>query len=651
MQLKNKLSSCLRYKEVPLQLKLLIPVILIYGLMVLVLQSGFQSKVDDLNNLRRGVNEIRALETEIFRFANSYHQIQKNLYEYQSWQSNEALVNISELNKNNENIIREMEEYLRSWTAFGLLNRLDDEVSSGKLIQKALVRDIILGDTEKSSLAWERWRQHYGRVEIFVNRLARYNLSRLDAVPGDGLKLNYEYSQALSKGALLIGAVFALAFLGLFYTVVAPFKKSVTWIRDISKKLQVDSDTLSRSSSPRSMAAQLAYIDRYIDEISISEQADSSIVAVAAANDSIFDDYCFSKSDDCIDPSIDQLIPLAIFDCFYDGVLLFEKNGEIFYANAHGLAKLGINKVTSQNGDIGKYIPTIKNYTENSPVNSDSIETVLLNSQGKAQPFTAKLFPLRIKGRAMESFVLIFDGEVKMPPATNDENWLHCITQELKPAVDVIQKDLKLLVAHLKSRDDRQMRELVCEATNYADSTVNVLNQMGELREIEAGKISFEYSVIPLDDCIESIKSECQRLASERDINVRIRALPPHLWVKVDFFRIQQVLMLLVKNAIRNSNSGDSIEINVREMPQRVLLSVEDYGDALVEDNIPRIFNKSELWRGKTDPERDVILAKCKMIVEKHGGKLGYNSEPGDKNAFYFNLPLAKADTNLHLVS
>jgi len=111
--------------------------------------------------------------------------------------------------------------------------------------------------------------------------------------------------------------------------------------------------------------------------------------------------------------------------------------------------------------------------------------------------------------------------------------------------------------------------------------------------------------------------------------------------VPVDRARIRQVLANLVDNAVKYSPAGGRIAISARTIGDRAVLSVEDEGPGIPDEDLPRVWER--LYRGDRSRSTRGLglgLSLVKAIVEAHGGAVGVNSAVGAGSRFLIRLPL-----------
>jgi signal transduction histidine kinase len=115
--------------------------------------------------------------------------------------------------------------------------------------------------------------------------------------------------------------------------------------------------------------------------------------------------------------------------------------------------------------------------------------------------------------------------------------------------------------------------------------------------------------------------------------------------VDVDPRRMEQVLSNLLGNAIKYSPAGGAIEITLQEdgETKTALLSVRDAGIGIPTDQQARIFGRFE----RADNARahgiggtGLGLYLCREIVERHEGRIWFESVEGEGSTFFIALPI-----------
>jgi signal transduction histidine kinase len=125
-------------------------------------------------------------------------------------------------------------------------------------------------------------------------------------------------------------------------------------------------------------------------------------------------------------------------------------------------------------------------------------------------------------------------------------------------------------------------------------------------------------------------------------VEIRIVAAAPGAAAWVDADRIQQVLANLLSNAAKNSPRGNAVEIRVERLDEEMRISVTDHGKGIPLDFQPHVFEKfaqADTSAARHKGGTGLGLAISKAIVERHRGRLWFETAPGVGTTFTFSLP------------
>jgi signal transduction histidine kinase len=126
------------------------------------------------------------------------------------------------------------------------------------------------------------------------------------------------------------------------------------------------------------------------------------------------------------------------------------------------------------------------------------------------------------------------------------------------------------------------------------------------------------------------------------EIDARLPSRP--LMVEADGGRIQQVLENLMSNAIKFSNPGGRVTIELVEHEQEIEVIVSDHGKGIAPEDLERIFGKFYQVEDSATREKGgtgLGLSICKGIIEAHRGRLWAESVIGKGSRFHFTLARA----------
>jgi light-regulated signal transduction histidine kinase (bacteriophytochrome) len=110
--------------------------------------------------------------------------------------------------------------------------------------------------------------------------------------------------------------------------------------------------------------------------------------------------------------------------------------------------------------------------------------------------------------------------------------------------------------------------------------------------------------------------------------------------VPFDSTRLTQVFQNLIGNALKyRSDTAPAIHVGVDEKRAETVFSVRDNGIGIAHEDRDKVFGVFQRLHGREYEGTGIGLATCKKIVERRGGRIWFESEPGKGSTFYFTVP------------
>jgi CheY-like chemotaxis protein len=145
---------------------------------------------------------------------------------------------------------------------------------------------------------------------------------------------------------------------------------------------------------------------------------------------------------------------------------------------------------------------------------------------------------------------------------------------------------------------------------------------------------------------VEPILEGLRRSLEDRKMAVENR-IPADLEIDADRDLLRIVYDNLLTNAVKYGRDGGKIELDARNGAGSYKLSVQNEGAGIPPDKLPMLFQKfgrldTPEYAGKKGTGLGLYI--CKEIVEKHGGRIWVESEPGQWTRFTFTIPSPSDD-------
>ncbi|RZV55045.1 MAG: response regulator [Deltaproteobacteria bacterium] len=205
---------------------------------------------------------------------------------------------------------------------------------------------------------------------------------------------------------------------------------------------------------------------------------------------------------------------------------------------------------------------------------------------------------------------------------------------------------------------DAKQTKMISAVRESADALVGIVDEILDFSLLQKGQVELESAPFELRGLVEGVVDLMQPRADAKGI--RLEAEMPGLTNKRflgDSGRIRQVLLNLVSNAIKFTDSGSVrivAEVADRSGKARIRLSVHDTGAGIPKDLLDGIFTRYR--RGSGGSKRGTAgsglgLAISKRLVELMGGELGVSSTVNEGTSFWAELDLGLGqDTTLRVI-
>jgi len=171
-----------------------------------------------------------------------------------------------------------------------------------------------------------------------------------------------------------------------------------------------------------------------------------------------------------------------------------------------------------------------------------------------------------------------------------------------------------------------------------------LINNLLDLSQLEAGKAVLNIRKISLINLVRTCQSSLQNLAQEKEVSLIV-----HLHLEgeedvlfADPYRVQQILVNLLNNAIKFTEEGGTVTLTVWREEEMAIFKVEDTGIGIHKNAFSFLFEKFQQLETAYErqyPGMGLGLALTRQLVELHGGLIEVDSTPGVGSVFTVSLP------------
>jgi GAF domain-containing protein len=216
------------------------------------------------------------------------------------------------------------------------------------------------------------------------------------------------------------------------------------------------------------------------------------------------------------------------------------------------------------------------------------------------------------------------------------------MSHELRTPLNAVLGYTELILDETFGEVPEPIRDSLERARNSGQHLLGLINDVLDLSKIEAGQLTLSLTDYAMEEVTQAVATGVESLAAEKKLALRVTVptdLPPG---KGDSRRIAQVLLNLVGNAIKFTESGE-VRVDVTVSNGTFAVSVADTGPGISEADQARIFEEFQQADSSTTRKKGgtgLGLAIAKRIVEMHGGRIWVESTLGQGSTFRFTVPV-----------
>jgi signal transduction histidine kinase len=222
-------------------------------------------------------------------------------------------------------------------------------------------------------------------------------------------------------------------------------------------------------------------------------------------------------------------------------------------------------------------------------------------------------------------------------------------SHELRTPLTVLRSATDLLNQH---RDDplENNGELFDDVRGEIARMERLAQDLLTLARSDAGGVELMTAPLELSDIANEVVRRTTPLAQSQGVQLTVHADPQPSTVEADPDRLQQVLVILIDNAIKHTPAGGKVDVLVRRHGQSAQVEVADTGVGISPEHLPRIFDRfyrADKARAREQGGTGLGLAIAKMLIDAHGGQLQLASTVGGGTHVTVSLPLVHPHARL----
>jgi signal transduction histidine kinase len=216
------------------------------------------------------------------------------------------------------------------------------------------------------------------------------------------------------------------------------------------------------------------------------------------------------------------------------------------------------------------------------------------------------------------------------------------MSHELRTPLNAILGYTELMADGAYGRPSEKMVGILQRLEANGRHLLGLINDVLDLSKIEAGQLVLDVSDYSVQDIAQTVRSTLEPLAIDKKLAFKVEVAPQLPTGRGDGRRLTQVLINLVGNAIKFTDTGE-VAIKAEANNGLFHVSVHDTGPGIFPADQAKLFQEFQQADNAITRKKGgtgLGLAISKRIIEMHGGKIWVESQPGHGSTFAFTLPV-----------
>ena len=360
-----------------------------------------------------------------------------------------------------------------------------------------------------------------------------------------------------------------------------------------------------------------------------------------------------------------EILANLVLNTIDSGVIIVLPTGVIEYINPAAVSLLGgqvaqnflgakLEDILKLENGQGVAIPAQNNlvfYAVNNGQNYTTREYFLVNLQGQKKPVAFKI--ITAHSPKNERIVTFYDITSELEAESEQTEFISTASHEMRTPVASIEGYLGLALNPKTATIDERAKKYLEEAHKSSQHLGKLFRDLLDVTKLDDKRIKAHLTPIEVTSTVRSIAEGQIPRMSEKDIHFTFgssssanmnggRVINQEVFAAVDVDFLREIINNLIENAIKYTNNGGGIWVNVRGDGDRVLINVTDTGIGISPEDSKHVFQK--FYRADNSETRTIGgtglgLYIVKERVEAMSGSTWVESTFGEGSTFYVAFP------------
>ncbi len=353
----------------------------------------------------------------------------------------------------------------------------------------------------------------------------------------------------------------------------------------------------------------------------------------------------------------------VILESIRYGIFVVERDGRIAEANSAALELLQRDTVVGEESKNA-----IQLMEHDAPLSEDVHPIVQCVQTGKEfrggpqhhwnlrradqslLPVKISASPLLQDGEILGAVVLLQDVTAERQIDYMKNEFITLASHQLRTPLASMKWYLEFLSSEEQEHLSAQQKDFISELLLASQRMSNVVDELMDVSRLQGGGITPVPTTVDCKQFLQTLIDDLKGIAAERKVQLNISLPKQEVVISSDPMLLTIVLQNIVLNAIKYSENGDTVAINVQASPEGgAIIAIQDEGIGIPLSDQDRIFQK--LFRARNVKKTEVNgsglgLYSSKKIAEHIGATISFESKENEGTTFTVSVPPQLPETS-----
>lgn len=218
------------------------------------------------------------------------------------------------------------------------------------------------------------------------------------------------------------------------------------------------------------------------------------------------------------------------------------------------------------------------------------------------------------------------------------------VSHDLRTPLAVLKGYIETLQMKKDSLSDQEKENYLQIAHDNVDKMSNLINQLFEYSKLESEQILPMLEPFSITELAHDLVTKFKVIAEHKNIELKLEHLGENNMVFADVSLVERALQNLIENAIKFTETGGLVQLEITKSKDQVEIKVSDTGVGIPVRDQPYIFDRyKQVTKNPGKQGYGLGLAIVKKIMDLHNTTIHVLSSPNKGSSFLFTLPVYKA--------